>query len=320
MTTTSLFAEGVCLDTSIEAHDCAIETTLNDRLWLINTRSIPTCACRVNLDDPDLKVSRLGCNGSTCQSTKEEYLSELGSDRPVVVYVHGYRFKHCEAIERGLFVYQKTLRRRAGCGPIDWVIWSWPSDCDSFITKDVREKAKFADAQALYLSWLIREQLRRSVATKLIGYSLGGRVITGSLHALAGGRLGGRTLPGETIQHAGVDVGLVAPAIEEDWLAAGQYHGKAISNMENFTVLFNQRDAVLKRYWLLDKVRGAVALGLGRMQSIVPTVDNQAIQLRALDFSRAIGITHDELDYYQSRFDAGKEMARLISDVQMVSR
>ena len=61
----------------------------------------------------------------------------------------------------------------------------------------------------------------------MIGYSFGGRVVTGSLHALAGGPLGRRVLHGSTVTGANIDVGLVAPAIEDDWLGTGQYHGNA---------------------------------------------------------------------------------------------
>ncbi|WP_197172433.1 alpha/beta hydrolase [Novipirellula aureliae] len=284
-----------------------------DRLWLINTRSMTTCTYYANLEQPNFKVSRLENNGRTSPSSTHEYLSEIGHDRPVVVYVHGYRFNQCDALRRGLLIHREIAARNCG-SPVDWVIFSWPSEQDGFITHDVREKAKYSDTQALYLAWLLREQLNRSIKTKLIGYSLGGRVVTGSLHALAGGMIGGRNLPGELIKHADIDVGLVAPAIGQNWLSMGGYHGLAPSNIDSFLLLYNQRDAVLKRYWLLSKVRGAVALGFGRLPSLTPRGDGSEVDLRARDCSRWIGIAHDEVDYYQRRCNAGNDMARMISD------
>ncbi|WP_231615610.1 alpha/beta hydrolase [Novipirellula artificiosorum] len=292
---------------------------LGDRIWLINTRSMTQCTCCADLDAPAFTVARMTCNGATTRSSLGEYLAEIRSDRPLVIYVHGYRFDYCEAVERGLYVYRQTEARRCS-GPVDWVIWSWPSERTEFITRDVREKAKYADTQGLYLAWLLREQVRRSVKTKLIGYSLGGRVVTGSLHALAGGSLGHRTLPGESVRSAKVDVGLIAPAVERDWLSPGEYHGLATSNIEDLLLMYNQRDIVLKRYWFIDKVRGAVALGLGRMQSFAPRVDGTQINLRARDCSRSIGIAHDELDYYKQSCGAGREMAKLISDPSVGQR
>jgi len=289
------------------------QPAIGDRLWLISTRCMTPCTTYANLDLPNFKVSRLEPNGRTSPSSTEEYLNQIGQDRPVAIYVHGYRFDHCEALRRGLLIHGK-IKSRSCSTPVDWVIFSWPSDQDGFITNDVREKAKYSDAQGLYLAWLLREQLNRSVKTKLIGYSLGGRVVTGSLHALAGGAIAGRMLPGEPIRHADIDVGLVAPAIGQTWLSAGGYHGLAASNIDSFVLLYNQRDAVLKRYWLLAKVRGAVALGFGRLPSFTPRGDGSEVDLRARDCSRWIGIAHDEVDYYRQRCNAGSEMARLISD------
>ncbi|WP_197169132.1 alpha/beta hydrolase [Novipirellula galeiformis] len=284
-----------------------------DRIWIINTRRMTSNVCYADLEQPQFSISRLSPNGCATSSSFDEYQNELVPGRTTAIYVHGYRFKSSEATRRGLLVHRQVAHRR-GPDPIDWVIWSWPSEKETFIGHDIREKAKYTDTQGLYLAWLLKKHVAKSVPTTLIGYSFGGRVVTGSLHALAGGSLGGRSLPCDPIVNARIDVGLVAPAIEKDWLAPCQYHALATSNMDQLLLLYNQRDSVLKRYWLLDRVRGSMAIGFGQLQSFAPRSDGSGIWLRARDCSPSIGSTHDELDYYHPQCSAGTEMALLLND------
>ncbi|WP_345682250.1 alpha/beta hydrolase [Novipirellula caenicola] len=293
------------------------ESVAQDRIWLISTRGISRSVCCADFEQPQFSVSRLSSNGCQTPSSMDEYLGGLLPERPVVVYVHGYRFTSCEAIRRGLRIHREIACRRSA-GPVDWVIWSWPSAKEKFISHDIREKAKFTDTQGLYLAWLLKQHLRSGVPSTLIGYSFGGRVVTGSLHALAGGSLGGRSLPCEPIVNARIDVGLVAPAIEKDWLAPNDYHALATSNIDQLLLLYNQKDSVLKRYWLIDKVRGTMAIGFGRLQSFAPRTDGSRIWLRARECSSWIGHTHDELDYYERPCSAGCEMAQLVEDAWLI--
>ncbi|WP_160168437.1 alpha/beta hydrolase [Novipirellula maiorica] len=313
----SVPSDSVLIETPLTADiadSSSIEESLEqDRIWLVSTRRISRSVCCADFEQPQFSVSRLSPNGCQTPSSMDEYLGELLPGRPTVVYVHGYRFTSTEAIRRGLRIHREIACRRS-TGPIDWVIWSWPSAKEKFISHDIREKAKFTDTQGLYLAWMLKQHLRSGVPSTLIGYSFGGRVVTGSLHALAGGSLGGRSLPCEPVVDARIDVGLVAPAIENDWLAPHDYHALATSNMDHLLLLYNQKDSVLKRYWLLDKVRGAMAIGFGRLQSFAPRADGSRIWLRARECSSWIGHTHDELDYYECPCRAGSEMAQLVED------
>ena len=146
----------------------------------------------------------------------------------------------------------------------------------------------------------------------MIGYSFGGRVVTGSLHALGGGQLGGRKLPGPEVLGASVRAGLVAPAIERSWLLPNGYHGKATQNLERLVLMYNRRDSILKRYWLLDLVRGSVALGYSGPRDFGPRFDGTRLPVIARDFAQVIGKEHDELEYYTKDCRASSEMAQLI--------
>lgn len=284
----------------------------HDRLWLISTRHLQRHTRCANLDDPQLRVWRLDSRGHRAVAGIDDYLATRQSDRPVVVYVHGNRMDYCDAVERGLFVYRQVASRRCHAGPIDWVIWSWPSDQEGILLRDVREKARRTDTQGLFLAWLLRQHVHRDQPTALIGYSFGGRVVSGALHALAGGPLGGRRLPGESLTGAGIDVGMVAPALESDWMSSHGYHRFATQNLDRLVLLYNQDDTILKNYWRIRGIRNADALGYSGPTSFAPRADGSQVPVRSRDCSNAVGWQHREVDYYNAECSAGIEMASLI--------
>ncbi|MDA7904979.1 alpha/beta hydrolase [Rhodopirellula sp.] len=284
-----------------------------DRFWMISTRSLTSSTCNVNLDSPELRIQRLDCRGKSSPSTLEEYLDALTPERQVVVYVHGNRMASNKVISRSFSVY-RNITRCDEKRPMDWVIWSWPSTKQGTLLHDARRKASRTDAQGLYLAWLLRKQLKQAESTKMIGFSFGSRVITGALHSLAGGELGGRLLPGPTTTGATVDVGLVAPAIDTYCLSENGYHALATKNLDRLALLYNRRDAVLKRYWLINKVRGRLALGYTGPRSFAPRADGTELPVVARDYSSYIGLRHDELDYYTKSRHAANIMADLIND------
>ncbi|MFK8112367.1 MAG: alpha/beta hydrolase [Rubripirellula sp.] len=287
----------------------------DDRQWCISTRRISSDVCRINLEQPAFSVSRLNQCGSGV-TTFDDYASTLNDGSQVVIYVHGYRMDAKDVVGRGMSVYRSTRACRSS-RPIDWVIWSWPSNKEGRIIRDVRSKADRTDAQGLYLAWVLRELAERSVPTTLIGYSFGGRVITGALHALAGGGLKGRRLPGAAVTGLRIDAGLVAPAVESNWMTRHGYHGKATQNLDRLLVLYNKRDAILKRYWLIDRVRGSMALGYSGPRAFAPRSDGSKLSVTSRDCSVVVGKHHVELEYYTSSCRAGSEMAKLINDIEI---
>ncbi len=283
-------------------------------MWLISTRGLSSQARHAELDHPSFAVSRISACGRTDPSSLEEYFASLSPDRSVVVYTHGNRLDSCEAIGRSISVYRFISAKRCGA-PIDWVLFSWPSSVSGHILRDARIKAERTDAQGLYLAWLLKRHHEASLQTAVIGYSFGGRIATGALHAMAGGALGRRTLPGPPVIGANIDLGLMAPAVDSNWMSARGYHGRSTKNLHHLVLLYNRRDAVLKRYWLLDQMRGRVALGYTGPRTFAPRADGSKVPVTSRDCARYIGLAHGELDYYQSYCRAGSVMATLIHDV-----
>ncbi|KAA5540714.1 alpha/beta hydrolase [Roseiconus nitratireducens] len=283
---------------------------LPDRVFLISTHHLAHDACCASLENPAFRIWKMECNRFQAIDLAT-YESMLTPERTVVIYVHGNRIEFDESIERGNSVRRRVRACRQG-GPVDWVIFSWPSAREGLGLRDFREKADRCDAQGLYLAWFLRRHITASLPVAMIGYSFGGRVATGALHALAGGHLGGRKLPQPTITGAEVRLGLVAPALGSGWLSQCGKHRLATQNMAKMVLMYNRRDAVLKRYWLVEKIRHETALGFSGPTTFAPRFDGSRLPVKSRDCSPSVRIRHVELDYYNSRCRAGLDFAQMI--------
>lgn len=283
-----------------------------DRLWMISTRCLTSDYRSANVHTPDLAVTSMDGFGNRQSVETDSFLNGLDSSRPLVLHVHGNRMTEQDANERGRFIYRKLLNHLPG-DAFDFVIFSWPSEKTGILVKDGRNKARMTEAEGLYLGWLLKELLRRQVPVALVSYSFGSRVTTGALHALAGGSLGGRCLPGEPIRGASIPVALVAPALESNWLEPGQYHGLATQNISQLAVFYNSRDAVLKRYWLIEPGSAGQALGFTGPRRVPRGYDGTPIPLIARDCTRSMGIAHSEREYYLPSCSAAPAIAGMIA-------
>jgi hypothetical protein len=290
----------------------------SDRIWTLSTRHLTYNVRNANLENPSFATYRLDTRGGSRRVRLNDFYQELGKDRDLVVYVHGNRLDREDALDRGLSVYQLTrcYQRR---GPVDWVIMTWPSDKEGMIISDARRKLLRINAQGMYLACLLRKRVELGTPTTLIGYSFGVRIISGALHAMAGGKLGGRTFPAEPITGIPYDVGFVAPATESNALSRRGVHYLATKNMDQMVLLYNRHDAVLKRYWLLNMVQGTLALGYTGYtgpRAFAPRADNTTLPIQSRECSYGLGIRHDEVTYYRT-CRAGRDMAALINDIDV---
>jgi hypothetical protein len=283
----------------------------NDRLWMISTRHLSAQACNANLNSVDFRVSKLDRCGNKQPDQFESFLSSVSPGRTVVIHVHGNRLTESEANTRGRFVY-RNVKCNAPEIPMDYVIFSWPAEQRGLLIRDGRTKAKITEAESLYLATLLRELAVRNIRVAIVAYSFGCRVVSGGLHCLAGGSLSGRCLPTEPIVGANIAVGMIAPAVQADWLANGCYHGLATKNISNLTILYNSRDAVLKRFWLVELDSRGPALGYAGPRRIAPGFDGMPVPLIKCDCARFLGLAHNEQEYYTDGCNAGRSMATLI--------
>ncbi len=205
--------------------EVVVGEAIGHRLWVISTRSLSSDACRANLDTPSFRVWRLDACGSYHQSSLDEFFANRVSGGPLVVQVHGNRMEFDDAIERGLFVYHKTMPH-ASVSSLDYVLFSWPSEKEGLLVNDGREKAERTDATPRGCTGLAvtsvfvaeRQHLRRRIQLWWTG-----RYRRGS--CARGWQLRRSTASREPVQGANLRMGLIAPALEDSWLQPGNYHG-----------------------------------------------------------------------------------------------
>lgn len=275
-----------------------------DSLWLLSTRHLNSAPPCVNLDAPEFRVWQLDACGRATSKTLEDYLTATPESIPII-YVHGYRMEARNVTRRGLRIYRSTMRSRSGDQPsVKWLIFSWPSAQEGFILSDLRIKARRTEAQGLYLAWLLREMVQRGQRPRVVGFSFGARVTTGALHALAGGALSQRTLPGPRLQGAEISAALLAPAIGSTWLCENGYHGLAAKNLTHLTLLYSKRDAVLRRYPFLYP--GSQALGYRGPSGFASRYDGRRLDTRIRNCSNTVGRHHVEAEYYSGTCNAGR--------------
>ncbi len=292
-----------------------------DEYWVLNSRCISSVACRANLENPNLKVYRYHQGQGLQHDSVNGLYTRVDEDHSFlnVIYIHGNRFTSQEAIDRSLKIYRSVNRRCHDQTRIRWILWSWPSDPIFNPLTDVRTKAQRADTQALYVGWLL-QHFPAPDRLEMIGYSFGGRIVTGALHTAAGGEMKGRTLSGPPLRGSRIGIHLVAPALDRHWLASGSRHGLAAENIGSMNLFYNSRDRVLKLYSMVSKYYNPVALGFAGLGQLAARSDHLPIQIRARDCGGAVGLLHDELKYFEPCCNVAETIATTLdaSDSEVI--
>lgn len=279
---------------------------LEDEIEVVNTRSICNCdadALRTGLKFETYSVCDETGNRRWHASDMESYLS-FDPAVPTIIFVHGNQITPGDAKCEGLAVYRKIILQGCDAPRIRFVIFSWPASKVGGLLRDVREKAARTGPAGYHLGWLL-DQMPAETPISLVGFSFGSRIITGGLHILAGGSLGGSLKLDEPVHphRPEVNVVLMASATHSYWLAKGEYHGLAMSQVKRALLINNCDDRAMKYYDMLIPGRGGPqALGL-----CGPTKINKdyAAKIFNRDVSRYVGAEHDLMMYLCAPGDAG---------------
>ncbi|MEX0977498.1 MAG: alpha/beta hydrolase [Pirellulales bacterium] len=229
-----------------------------DQLWLVSNRGL---GCDVEHQFENLKYWRYDPEKRWVRSN----LAKLkGADKPhltTTIFVHGNRVTSSEAFTDGLATY-RALVRCANEQPIRFIIWSWPSEPIDGVVDDARIKAARTTPAAYQLAWFV-DRLDAQGSVGFWAHSFGARIVTGALHLLGGGRLGGyRPLARIHESRESMQVVLVAAALDNDWLLESRAHGHAMSQVDRMLLVNNSCDVALKRYhWIYDRRACQQALG-----------------------------------------------------------
>ncbi|MEM9658358.1 MAG: hypothetical protein AAF961_08360 [Planctomycetota bacterium] len=260
-----------------------------DEIILLNTRPLGT-RC-----DPALMAEGVYCE--TFVSTRwarltwDNVLELARIPAPTVVYVHGNRVARGEDRAAGLSVYRSIRKRVSPSVPIRYVIWSWPSTPVRGLLKDYRVKAARTEPVGWQLAWAV-DQLPPETPLSLVGYSYGARVVSGALHLLAGGALGGLQLPAAPDHvRPKVTAAYIAAALDASWLSPGGPHGKSLQQIDRLILVNNRRDPAMRFYHLAAESRRARALGYAGPIGVSASSLRLA-RVVAVDASETVGRSH----------------------------
>ena len=261
-----------------------------DQIWLVSTRHL--CAdCREASDELDLEVLRYD-EEDQWTTASAEALFEASKEVITIIYVHGNRTEWNDSFRHGWEAYHALASEDR---PLRFVIWSWPSDQIHGQAHDVRTKARRADVEARYLSWFVTH-FKPEEQVSLVGFSFGGRIITGALHLLGGGTICGQSFPaGAGLRRTGARVVLLGAALDRDWLLPGGARELAWSTTDRLLLLYNSCDPALKRYRCIDRRRRPIALGYTGLHWIDSVSGSEQ-----LDACCHVGRSHSETPYFSS--------------------
>lgn len=238
-----LAAPSVCQNC---AHCCVRP---QDSIWLVSIRGL---GCDAVSRYPAAPVYRYTCAGGWRPAPREEMLAAADPAVSTAIWIHGNRISSGMAFGVGLDVYRSLIRQACSEQPLQFIIFSWPSErATKKHLQDIRIKAARTNVAGYYLARLI-DELPADVHTTLIGYSYGARIATGALHILGGGNVGPYSLPERV--HAvrqPSSMVLIAAALDNDWLLPGRRHALALSQTDRMLNMINSCDRILMRYHLL---------------------------------------------------------------------
>jgi hypothetical protein len=274
---------------------------LQDEIELVNTRQIYGPCCEPESIRKGIRVENYAvCDEMGHRNWQPSDLASLLSfdpTVPTVIFVHGNQITPWDAKCEGLAVYRHLIMHACDTARIRFIIFSWPSSkISGGLMNDIRVKAARTGPAGCQLAWLI-DQLPAETPLGLAGFSFGARIITGGLHILAGGSLGGSMYLAEHVhpERPPIGVMMMASAVHAHWLGDGQYHGLAMTQVSRMCLINNCEDPAMKYYDFIEPGHGGPqALGL-----CGPTYISRenARKVFNRDVSRSVGNVHDLMRY-----------------------
>lgn len=279
------------------AESAAANPADEHQFWLVSTRRLSS----VPSDGQNApEVRRYQTSAGWSHSSLDELLAAEAPQAATCVLVHGNHTDGQLAVSKGFEVYRTLVRGATSGQPVRLIVWSWPSEqIPGSFRADARAKALRTNAEAYYLAGFL-DRLRTRYPVSLVGYSFGARVITGSLHLLAGGALSNRKLDSrDSSSRPPFHAVLLAAAVDHDWLLEGRPHGRALSAVERMVLFVNPQDRVLRWYRFLSPGGRSEALG-SKGFPIAARSDVDRQKLVQINVSSAVGNRHGWTKYIGS--------------------
>lgn len=265
--------------------------------WIVSTRNAQAqidCGQAANFE-----VLRYDGPGHCRRASLDELLASLQPGVPVCFMAHG-SFVTWESMLVDSARTYPWLRQAAPNQPIHIIFYTWASDDGALFTHlKVNKFGQRASLNGLYLADLVTK-ISADHPVCLIGHSHGTRLVSASLHALAGGAVDGRVLACGPQPPRHIRVVLAAAAIDHDWLNPTERFGLALCQSEAVVNLKNSHDFPLLFYPLRRPISTpAMAIsGVTRRDRVEMGSEGQKIV--DLNVTHQIGLGH-VWGYYYNR-------------------
>ncbi|MBT4867547.1 MAG: alpha/beta hydrolase [Planctomycetaceae bacterium] len=215
--------------------------------WIISSRrcaqsGIPRC------NVTQLDYFRVTAAGRPTASNFAEYKRQLDPKAPMCMVVHG-SYSSWQSLVDESAIANRWLRTTAGNRPLRVAFYTWPSEAITTILPaiDVAILGRRASFNGFYLSQLI-QQTPDGSQISFFAHSHGSRVVASALHLLDGGQLQSYQLRVPGRGNRSLRPIFVAAAIDHHWLNPGERFGRALNQIDNGLVFYNQNDLALTIY------------------------------------------------------------------------
>lgn len=234
------------------------------------------------------------------QSDMRQLTDSLLPGVPVCVFCHGsfvsWEDVLAESRETWKWVHHACPRQ-----PVQMIYFSWPSDRPVFspvVQLDVNRLGRRAGRNGFYMASLC-QQIPAECPICLMGHSHGTRVITSSLHLIAGGEVDGYTLKqGPYPQHRMRAV-FAASAMDHNWMNPGYRYDRALCSVECILNLQNKCDKALFVYPLRHPFSGGALGYTGVTRKDRRQLGPYGNKIQDLNLTESIGVSHFWPNYFR---------------------
>lgn len=291
-----LFWLGLLLPSLSSRAAASVSERAATEIWVANTRA---GGCD---DPPQLKR----CVDGAWRKAKLSELRALPEGWTTCVWIHGNDNSDADARYQGRTLLNRLAQFGKPGRGVRMLVWSWPSEkTGAGPLEDLRIKARRSDAEALRMAAFL-QRWRPAEDVTFVGYSFGGRIITGALDALA--EPAAAAGASESAYHLSANGVLLAPAMNNCWLLPGYPHGDAVGQVQELLIVKNPIDRALKWYPLVAYGRvhgGPQALGYTGLPG-VGRLGEDAAKVTHYNASGVAGREHDVMLYLTSSRIVGR--------------
>ena len=282
--------------TPVPSRPLVVRSPCDPDYSIVSTRC---CKHQVECCQPcNYQVYRFDVPAAGRGSSLDELYASLQPGVPVCFMAHG-SFVEWDSMLQDCAGTYRWLRQAAPHQPIHIVFFTWTSDDSVRLipTLDVNKMGRRAELNALYLAELI-SRVPEGHPISLIGHSHGARMVSATVHALAGGTVEGRCYSGGPDRSHRIRVVLAAAAIDHDWFNPGGRFDLTLCRAEAVLNLRNRHDFPLLLYPTRRFCSRAAMAITGITRGDRRQLGEQNCRIDDCDITHLVGLGHVWPHYY----------------------